>query len=128
MTKEKASLASRWDDPANAQGPHQIIGLAQRSGVRDKAVSLARLALSRASGDAEIAVTAEGGTVNGILQWIRLDLDDTVTYENRPAPGTRSNWAALFHRVAEFATEVGQQVSILDTHDERDLRIWVDAS
>ncbi|MEZ0242586.1 MAG: 50S ribosomal protein L11 methyltransferase, partial [Sphingomonas sp.] len=42
-------------------------------------------------GEAEIALAAENGVVNGIVQWIHLDLDDAVTYENRPEPGTASN-------------------------------------
>jgi type II protein arginine methyltransferase len=41
-----------------------------------------------ASGRVEVALEATvDATVNGIIQWIRLDLDDEIVLEARPAPG-----------------------------------------
>lgn len=74
-----------------------------------------------------VEVQATGGPVNGIVQWIALDMDDSGLYENRPGLAASSAWAPLFHPFAE-ATESrpGQIGSILARHDGTALRIWGD--
>ena len=37
---------------------------------------------------AAVSLSASGGTVNGIAQWIRLEMDEDGWYENRPGAGT----------------------------------------
>lgn len=143
----RVALAYREVSPERALGMVEGFDLspfnALRPALRPLSVGDARLHLRSTPGDlfhfafaadppcegqAEIALAADGGVVNGIIQWIHLDLDDAVTYENRPEPGTSSNWAALFHPVAEFEAVAGQGVRVQGSHDERDVRIWIGAS
>jgi len=74
-----------------------------------------------------VEVRARGGTVNGIVQWIALDMDEVGLYENQPGPGATSSWAALFH---PFPTTVesrpDQACAIVARHDGVSLRIWGD--
>lgn len=71
------------------------------------------------------ALTASGGTVNGIVQWIALDLGGGSTYENRPAAGSTSCWSPLFW---PFATPVqtlpGDAIAIGAYHTEDRVRLW----
>jgi len=72
-----------------------------------------------------VEVTAHGGPINGIVQWIALDMDASGRYENRPGPKATSSWAALFH---PFPTAIesrpGQTWSVSARHDGTALRIW----
>jgi type II protein arginine methyltransferase len=43
-----------------------------------------------------VEAEAAGGPVNGIAQWIRLQLDADTFYENAPGNGA-SHWSVLFH-------------------------------
>lgn len=73
----------------------------------------------------QVEVRATGGEVNGIAQWIAMDMGHGVRYENRPGPGAASSWATLFHPFAgtrEF--EPGQSCRIGGHHDRAALRIW----
>jgi type II protein arginine methyltransferase len=75
---------------------------------------------------ADVAVAAQAGTTNGIVQWISLDLDETGRYQNRPAKGTSSNWAALFYPFDRPVTfQAGQRVTIAGAHDRLKVRIWM---
>jgi type II protein arginine methyltransferase len=70
-----------------------------------------------------------GGPVNGIAQWIALQLDDVTRYENRPAPGANSCWAALFYPFpATVDTVAGQQIRIFGSHDRQSLTIWAETA
>jgi SAM-dependent methyltransferase len=70
-------------------------------------------------------VRAHGGRVNGILQWIALDMDETGVYENQPGPGAVSSWAALFHGFPEpVECAAGQPCEIFGRHDGKALRVW----
>lgn len=85
------------------------------------------LADSRAlnGGSTVLRLTSSGGPVDGVVQWIALDLAESVTYENAPVGGARSHWAALawpFDRPIE--TRAGEEVAVAGwvAHDQ--LRIW----
>ena len=54
-----------------------------------------------------ITLTTTGGRVNGVVQWIRLQMDAEGVYENRPAPGG--------------------PVVVHGAHGLTALRIWTDA-
>lgn len=70
-------------------------------------------------------LTASGGTVNGIVQWIALDLGGGSTYENRPATGSFSCWAPLFWPfAAPVATLPGDGIAIGAYHTEDRVRLW----
>ena len=74
---------------------------------------------------ASSVLTVTGGPVNGVAQWMRLDLCEGVKYEN-PPPGYRT--AALgpmFHTFAgPIGVEAGQTLVIHGSHDRRTVRIW----
>lgn len=78
-------------------------------------------------GTASVECRATGGRVNGILQWITLDMDAQGRYENRPGPGATSCWSPLFYPLPEpIETEPGQLVRIHGVHDCRSVTIWSD--
>jgi Ribosomal protein L11 methyltransferase (PrmA) len=76
---------------------------------------------------ADVKLTSSGRHVNGIAQWIALDMDATATYENRPEPGADSSWWAVFHPFSQpVELKPGQQVSVHARHDRGALRVWAE--
>ncbi|WP_160296926.1 50S ribosomal protein L11 methyltransferase [Sphingomonas sp. ERG5] len=76
---------------------------------------------------ARTCVRAAGGRVNGIAQWIALDMDENTHYENRPMPSTTSCWDMMFHALpAPIETAPGQAMTIAGSHDRHNLTIWMD--
>jgi hypothetical protein len=74
---------------------------------------------------AGLALASTGGTVNGIAQWIALDMDDAEVHENLPASGARSCWACVFWPFAEsVATSPGETVAIASRHEKDRVRLW----
>ena len=74
---------------------------------------------------ATAALISDGGRVNGVGQWIRLQLDAEGELENQPAPGATSSWACIFYPLPEAIDTVpGQAVQIAATHNGNRLRLW----
>lgn len=66
-----------------------------------------------------------GGPVNGIVQWIRIELDDQSAYENRPDSAAPSCWSARFYPFDEpIATSRGDDVQFNGSHDRSSITIW----
>lgn len=66
-----------------------------------------------------------GGRVDGIVQWIALEMDETGRYENPPLEGSASCWGALFWRFREpLATQPGDKVTVGGAHERDRLRLW----
>jgi predicted nicotinamide N-methyase len=77
---------------------------------------------------ASLVCRSAGGKVNGIAQWIALELDEITHYENRPTPGATSCWAVLFYPFTQpLDTIAGQEFRIFGSHDRRSLTIWAAA-
>ena len=77
--------------------------------------------------EARTIVVADGRPANGVLQWIRLQMDDEIVYENRPAPGASSCWAILFYPFREtLDVAEGQAITVAGAHDRESLGIWVE--
>jgi type II protein arginine methyltransferase len=77
---------------------------------------------------AAISLTADGGPVNGVAQWIALQMDEVERYENHPGPGRHSAWAVLFYPLARaIDPRPGQSVMVRGAHDRQTLRIWAEA-
>lgn len=75
-------------------------------------------------GRSSVELVAEG-RANGVVQWIRLQLDSEGEYENRPAPGAMSCWSALFHPFEQGReAEAGESVRVEGAHHRTGLRIW----
>jgi type II protein arginine methyltransferase len=73
----------------------------------------------------KLALTSRGGRVNGIAQWIRLQLTDEVAFENSPGPGRWSHWpCVLYPFESPLDTAEGEPVPVEGWHDELRLRIW----
>jgi hypothetical protein len=69
-------------------------------------------------------VATSGGRANGVLLWMRIDLDDETALEI--APGTRSSWAMLFHPLpSALQVREGGSVRIEGAHDARNVRVWL---
>lgn len=73
----------------------------------------------------EVELSATGGPANGIVQWIKLGMDDEGSYDNMPAPGADSCWAAIFHPFPAAITQIGgKKINVFGHHDRVSLRIW----
>jgi type III protein arginine methyltransferase len=74
---------------------------------------------------ANVVLTAHGGPVNGIAQWIALEMDENDRYENRPCPGSESAWAVRFTPLSRSrGWAPGTTVAVHGAHDRVSLRIW----
>lgn len=74
-----------------------------------------------------VTLTAQSSNSNGIVQWIRLKMDEEGVYENNPAAAEPSNWAILFYPFAiglQYAA--GDRVMIRGSHDRHRLRVWTE--
>ncbi|HEY0113078.1 MAG TPA: 50S ribosomal protein L11 methyltransferase [Allosphingosinicella sp.] len=77
------------------------------------------------NGATKLALTAKGGPANGVCQWIRLQLDPDIAYENAPEPERRSHWAAHFYPLPEGRTvQEGETIQVNAAHDETRLQLW----
>ena len=76
---------------------------------------------------ASVALVASGEPVNGLAQWIRLQLDAEGVYENPPRPGTTSCWAVMFQPFErEFEPAPGSTVMVHGAYGLTTLRIWAE--
>ena len=79
-------------------------------------------------GRTRIEMTASGGTVDGIVQWIALDLDGDTIYENRPQEGTPSCWGATFWPFTRpIESRPGDNFLVGGYHTPDRIRIWREA-
>lgn len=77
----------------------------------------------------KLDLRAADRAVNGIVQWIHLQLDDLTDYENDPSPGESSCWACLFYPLErELEAREGRLVTVHGAHNRRSLRIWGEAA
>jgi protein arginine N-methyltransferase 7 len=73
-----------------------------------------------------VTLTATGGTVNGIVQWIWLRMDAEGVYENRPAPGATSCWGVMFQPLpAVLEMRPGETLTVQGGRDRTALWMWV---
>jgi 2-polyprenyl-3-methyl-5-hydroxy-6-metoxy-1,4-benzoquinol methylase len=78
---------------------------------------------------AAVGLTSTGGTINGIVQWIRLTMDAEGAYENRPAPGASSCWSVMFQPLPSvMETQPGDRIAVRGGRDQTSVWMWVDAS
>lgn len=72
-----------------------------------------------------VDLVANTGCINGVVQWICLQMDNEGELENRPGPDATSSWACIFHPLPEpVETVSGQTITIGATHNGNRLRIW----
>lgn len=64
-----------------------------------------------------------GGRIDGVVQWLRLDLGGGVTYENAPG-GAWSNWGVRFYSFDNpVETQVGDMIAVDAAHDRNSISI-----
>lgn len=74
----------------------------------------------------ELDIPSLGGRIDGIVQWIALEMDAVGRYENRPESGTASCWGALLWRFPEpVDTEKSDTVTVGGAHERDRVRLWV---
>ncbi len=74
-----------------------------------------------------LTLTATGGPIGGVIQWIRLQLDAEGSYENRPGPGAKSHWGAQYYPFDQpLDVPAGTAVRIAGLHDGQRLLVWRD--
>jgi SAM-dependent methyltransferase len=70
-----------------------------------------------------VTVTADSGTVDGVVQWIRFHLADGITYET-DAESVKA-FGRQFHPVEPFEAAGGEAVVIEGAHDRVNTWFWV---
>jgi type II protein arginine methyltransferase len=91
------------------------------------ALMVQRMAQDIPAAEGSAVLTSTGGRVDGIAQWVMLDLDEATRYENRHGtPAGRGWWPAFFpfDRPREFAA--GTQLRVHARQDGGRLRVWTD--
>jgi len=84
-----------------------------------------QLRRSYPSAEASVPLVAAGGAINGIAQWIALDLDDEGRYDVWPGQRSDSCWGIMFHPMETGLTvEGGGTVHVRGRHDRRSLQLW----
>jgi len=73
-----------------------------------------------------IRLVSTGGTVNGVIQWPRVDLDDNAVYENHPPLNSNSAWGGIFHRFDRpLVTKEGDTIMVGGSHDRQKVLVWL---
>jgi hypothetical protein len=77
---------------------------------------------------ATLELASTGGAIDGVAQWIALEMDGEGRYENLPGTGTPSCWSCIFWPFFGNGVETnsGQSVCVSGRHETDRLRIWRD--
>lgn len=70
-------------------------------------------------------VTATGGAVDGVAQWLRFHLTDDIRYDTGDDQGVTA-FAIQYHAVEPFESVAGQRVAIAGAHDRQRTWFWID--
>ncbi len=69
-------------------------------------------------------LVASGGTVNGVVQWFRLQMDEFGSFENHPGPDSSRSWALIFFPFAEpIDLNPGDRIGVVGSIVTNRLRI-----
>lgn len=84
-----------------------------------------RASQTLAAGRSSVALQSFGGRVDGIVQWLRLDLDRQTQFENAPGSDVASHWAAIFSPFTKSRdTAAGEEIRACGWHDQQHLLVW----
>jgi hypothetical protein len=73
----------------------------------------------------EAILESRGGLVNGLAQWILLEMDDEGRYENRPVTGMKSCWVCIFWPFEHpIETRAADSIRICARHEKERIRFW----
>jgi type III protein arginine methyltransferase len=101
---------------------HDMPGLTLRNGVADL-FSFDFLSDISQVEYSNVTLVVEDGPVNGIVQWLRLELAPGISYENVPGASAGSHWGLTCYPLAEERV-VGDNVVVHGWHDQAHLAIW----
>jgi predicted RNA methylase len=74
-----------------------------------------------------VNLVSNGGRINGIAQWILLDMDEEGHCENQPAEGATSCWGVMFHALSRrIDSSPGQKIRIGGSHDRHSVTLWAE--
>lgn len=74
---------------------------------------------------ASIDLESTGGEANGVIQWLRLQMDATGSFENPPGPDSSRSWAMVFFPFAEpLNLAAGDRVRIGASIARNKLSLW----
>lgn len=69
-------------------------------------------------------LVATGGRVHGVVQWFRLQMDETGSFENEPGPDSSPSWALIFFPFGEpIETKPGDRIRVAASIAKNLLRI-----
>jgi type II protein arginine methyltransferase len=74
---------------------------------------------------AHMTLTARGGPANGVVRWIRLELDKETRYENEPGAEARSHWSPLFWPLPGKPLKEGETIGLHAAHNREVVTLWV---
>jgi len=76
----------------------------------------------------EQILTAYSGPANCVAQWIRLEMDEAGSYENRPGEPAYSHWTVIVYPLPKQAVlHPGESIRVCGSHDKCNVRIWAAA-
>ncbi len=76
-------------------------------------------------GRARVRVTAHGGPITGVVQWLRLTVGPGLIYENPPGSDDSRHWVMRYIPLdAPRETAPGEDVAIDGWHNHNQLAIW----
>lgn len=76
-------------------------------------------------GKSDAAITASGGRVDGIVQWLRFHLADDILYDTGDGEGVMA-FGIEYHAIEPFEIEAGSPVTIHGAHDRHRIWFWID--
>lgn len=78
-----------------------------------------------ATGHAHTSVSATGGDANAVVQWLKIDFGNGVTYENPPGGDAAAHWHPIAYLLPEpVATEAGETRVLETFYHDNTLKVW----
>lgn len=79
-------------------------------------------------GQKRTMLTSNGGTVNGVMQWLRIEFGDGIIYENMPGGDPLCHWGIRFEPFpSPRETAAGDEITVGCMHANGELVIWDDS-
>jgi hypothetical protein len=76
---------------------------------------------------ARVQMASHGGRIDGIVQWLALELDRDTCYENRPGSGAGSHWRAIcWLQGGSVETAAGEKFAAHGWRSGDQLRLWLE--
>mgnify|MGYP001812777479 CR=1 FL=1 len=75
------------------------------------------------------SLTSNGGTVSGVLYWMRIEFDADIHYENQPGGDRRYHWSVRFEPFDQpRETAAGETIPVGCAHNSNEILIWNDSA